>query len=166
MEAGTDKSQKPLEIRAFGQKESTATLIPIVSKLRCFFGGPEGDRTLDLTDAKEQKCIVCAEIWLFLTVFANNYFFFRPLLTTYFHGFRGPLWYVLWSSNEPRRKVPARLKWYLCLDGTSEGSIRQRFLRQSNAGNAMLIQRIRQEITEQLDRKRTFFIAYTWKSNR
>ena len=51
MEAGTDKSQKPLEIRAFGQKESTATLIPIVSKLRCFFGGPEGDRTLDLTDA-------------------------------------------------------------------------------------------------------------------
>ena len=37
MEAGTDKSQKPLEIRAFGQKESTATLIPIVSKLRCFF---------------------------------------------------------------------------------------------------------------------------------
>jgi len=76
-------------------------------------------------------------------------------------GSRGPLWYVLWSSNEPRQKVPARLKWYLCLDGTSEGSIRQRFLRQSNAGNAMLIQRIRQEITEQLDRKRTFFIAYT-----
>ena len=49
--AGADKSQKPLEIRAFGQKESTATLIPIVSKLRCFFGGHEGDRTLDLTDA-------------------------------------------------------------------------------------------------------------------
>ena len=47
MEAGTDKSQKPLEIRAFGQKESTATLIPIVSKLRCFFGGLEGIRTLD-----------------------------------------------------------------------------------------------------------------------
>ena len=45
--AGADKSQKPLEIRAFGQKESTATLIPIVSKLRCFFGGPEGIRTLD-----------------------------------------------------------------------------------------------------------------------
>ena len=43
--AGADKSQKPLEIRAFGQKESTATLIPIVSKLRCFFGGAEGSRT-------------------------------------------------------------------------------------------------------------------------
>ena len=43
--AGADKSQKPLEIRAFGQKESTATLIPIVSKLRCFFGGGEENRT-------------------------------------------------------------------------------------------------------------------------
>ena len=51
MEAGTDKGQDPLEIRAFRQKESTATLIPIVSKLRCFFGGLEGDRTLDLCDA-------------------------------------------------------------------------------------------------------------------
>ena len=39
MEAGTDKGQDPLEIRAFRQKESTATLIHIVSKLRCFFGG-------------------------------------------------------------------------------------------------------------------------------
>ena len=48
MEAGTDKGQDPLEIRAFRQKESTATLIHIVSKLRCFFGGPEEDRTLDL----------------------------------------------------------------------------------------------------------------------
>ena len=38
MEAGTDKGQDPLEIRAFRQKESTATLIHIVSKLRCFFG--------------------------------------------------------------------------------------------------------------------------------
>ena len=47
MEAGTDKGQDPLEIRAFRQKESTATLIPIVSKLRCFFGGPEEIRTLD-----------------------------------------------------------------------------------------------------------------------
>ena len=43
--AGADKSQKPLEIRAFGQKESTATLIPIVSKLRFLFGGAEGSRT-------------------------------------------------------------------------------------------------------------------------
>ena len=34
---GADKSQKPLEIRTFRQKESTAILIPIVSKLRCFF---------------------------------------------------------------------------------------------------------------------------------
>ena len=51
MEAGTDKGQHPLEIRAFWQKERTATLIRIVSKLRFFFGGPEGDRTLDLTDA-------------------------------------------------------------------------------------------------------------------
>ena len=31
------KSPKSLEIRAFRQKESTAILIPIVSKLRCFF---------------------------------------------------------------------------------------------------------------------------------
>lgn len=45
MEAGTDKGQDPLEIRAFRQKESTATLIPIVSKLRCFFGGAGGNRT-------------------------------------------------------------------------------------------------------------------------
>ena len=43
MEAGTDKGQDPLEIRAFWQKERTATLIRIVSKLRFFFGGPEGD---------------------------------------------------------------------------------------------------------------------------
>ena len=43
MEAGTDKGQDSLEIRAFGQKESTATLIHIVSKLRCFFGGGEGN---------------------------------------------------------------------------------------------------------------------------
>lgn len=42
---GADKSQKPLEIRAFGQKESTAILIRFVSKLRCFFGGGEGSRT-------------------------------------------------------------------------------------------------------------------------
>ena len=45
MEAGTDKGQDPLEIRAFRQKESTATLIPIVSKLRFLFGGGEGSRT-------------------------------------------------------------------------------------------------------------------------
>ena len=45
MEAGTDKGQDPLEIRAFRQKESTATLIHIVSKLRCFFGGSGGIRT-------------------------------------------------------------------------------------------------------------------------
>ena len=44
---GADKSQKPLEIRTFRQKESTAILIRFVSKLRCFFGGPEGDRTLE-----------------------------------------------------------------------------------------------------------------------
>ena len=35
---GVDKSQKPLEIRAFWQKERTATLIRIVSKLRFLFG--------------------------------------------------------------------------------------------------------------------------------
>ena len=45
MEAGTDKGQDPLEIRAFWQKERTATLIRIVSKLRFFFGGAEGNRT-------------------------------------------------------------------------------------------------------------------------
>ena len=48
---GADKSQKPLEIRTFRQKESTAILIRFVSKLRCFFGGPEGIRTHDLSDA-------------------------------------------------------------------------------------------------------------------
>ena len=118
----------------------------ITAKLAVIFlknGGPNRDRTDDLTDAKEQMCIVCAWIWLFPKVSANNYFAFRPLLTTCFHTFRGPLWYVLWSSNEPRQDIPARLEWYLCLDGTSEWPIRQRFLRQSNAGNAMLNQRIR-----------------------
>ena len=44
---GADKCPEALEIRAFGQKEGTAILIRIVSKLRCFFGGPEGDRTLE-----------------------------------------------------------------------------------------------------------------------
>lgn len=48
---GADKSQKPLEIRTFRQKESTAILIRFVSKLRCLFGGPGGVRTLDLSDA-------------------------------------------------------------------------------------------------------------------
>lgn len=48
---GADKSQKPLEIRTFRQKESTAILIRFVSKLRCLFGGPEGIRTHDLSDA-------------------------------------------------------------------------------------------------------------------
>ena len=43
--AGADKSQKPLEIRAFWQKERTATLIRIVSKLRFLFGGAGGNRT-------------------------------------------------------------------------------------------------------------------------
>ena len=84
-------------------------------------------------------------------VSTNNYFAFRPLLTTIFHAFRGPLWYVLWSSNEPRRNLPARLEWYLCLDGTSEGLIRQRFLRKGNAGNAMLNQGIRALITKLLE---------------
>lgn len=42
---GADKSQKPLEIRTFRQKESTAILIRFVSKLRCFFGGGGGSRT-------------------------------------------------------------------------------------------------------------------------
>ena len=52
---GADKSQKPLEIRTFRQKESTAILIRFVSKLRCFFGGPEGIRTLDLSDANRTR---------------------------------------------------------------------------------------------------------------
>lgn len=42
---GADKSQKPLEIRTFRQKESTAILIRFVSKLRCFFGGGGESRT-------------------------------------------------------------------------------------------------------------------------
>ena len=49
--AGADKSQKPLEIRAFGQKESTATLIPIVSKLRCFFEALVDTETWDKVQA-------------------------------------------------------------------------------------------------------------------
>ena len=51
--AGADKSQKPLEIRAFWQKERTATLIRIVSKLRFLFGGDEGIRTPGLLHAKQ-----------------------------------------------------------------------------------------------------------------
>lgn len=89
-------------------------------------------------------------------VSTNNYFVFRPLLTPCFHAFRGPLWYVLWSSNEPRQDIPARLDWYLCLDGTSEGLIRQQFLRKGNAGNAMLNQGIRALITKLLE---------TWVNN-
>ena len=42
---GADKCPKSLEIRAFGQKERTATLIRIVSKLRFLFGGGEENRT-------------------------------------------------------------------------------------------------------------------------
>lgn len=42
---GADKCPKSLEIRAFGQKERTATLIRIVSKLRFLFGGGGGSRT-------------------------------------------------------------------------------------------------------------------------
>ena len=41
--AEAKKSQKLLEIRAFWQKESTAILIRFVSKLRCLFGGGEGN---------------------------------------------------------------------------------------------------------------------------
>ena len=44
---GADKCPKSLEIRAFGQKERTAILIRIVSKLRFLFGGEGGIRTLD-----------------------------------------------------------------------------------------------------------------------
>ena len=40
-----NKSPKALEIGTFWQKESTATLIPIASKLRCSFGGGGGNRT-------------------------------------------------------------------------------------------------------------------------
>ena len=48
-----NKSPKPFEIRAFRQKESTAILIRFVSKLRCFFGGPEEIRTLDPHNANQ-----------------------------------------------------------------------------------------------------------------
>ena len=37
--------KKVLEVRAFGQKEKTAILIRMVSKLRFFFGGEGGIRT-------------------------------------------------------------------------------------------------------------------------
>ena len=42
---GADKCPKSLEIRAFGQKERTAILIRIVSKLRFLFGGGGESRT-------------------------------------------------------------------------------------------------------------------------
>ena len=40
------KSPKANKIRTFKQKKNTEILIPIVSKLRCFFGGEGGIRTL------------------------------------------------------------------------------------------------------------------------
>ena len=52
---GADKCPKSLESRAFRQKVSTATLIRFVSKLRCFFGGPDGIRTHDLSDANRTR---------------------------------------------------------------------------------------------------------------
>ena len=58
---------------------------------------------------------------------------------------------MLWSSNEPRRNLPARLEWYLCFDGTSKGPIRQRVPRKGSAGNAMLNQGIRALITKLLE---------------
>lgn len=39
------KSPKANKIRTFKQKKNTEILIPIVSKLRCFFGGAGGNRT-------------------------------------------------------------------------------------------------------------------------
>lgn len=42
---GADKCLEAPEIKAFGQKERTATLIRFVSKLRFLFGGGGGSRT-------------------------------------------------------------------------------------------------------------------------
>ena len=42
---GPINARKPLKSGLSGKKESTATLIPIVSKSRCLFGGGEGSRT-------------------------------------------------------------------------------------------------------------------------
>ena len=47
------KSPKANKIRTFKQKKNTEILIPIVSKLRCFFGG--ADETLD----EPYKMTVC-----------------------------------------------------------------------------------------------------------
>ena len=106
------------------------------------FGGPEGDRTLDLTDANEPTGIVCTWIWPFLAVSANNHFVFKPLVTTIFRVFREPLWYVLWSASEPRWNAPARLVCCLRVDDTSERGVRQQFSAHSNARGAMLNQGI------------------------
>ena len=107
-----------------------------------FCGGPNRDRTDDLTDANEPTGIVCTRIWPFLAVSANNYFIFKPLVATIFRVFRVPLWYVLWSANEPRRSVPARPVCCLRVDDTSDCGVRQQFSAHSNARGAMLNQGI------------------------
>ena len=106
------------------------------------FGGPNRDRTDDLTDANEPTGIVCTWIWPFLAVSANNHFVFKPLVTTIFRVFREPLWYVLWSASEPRWNAPARLVCCLRVDDTSERGVRQQFSAHSNARGAMLNQGI------------------------
>ena len=107
-----------------------------------FYGGLEGIRTLDLSDANEPTGIVCTWIWPFLAVSANNHFVFKPLVTTIFRVFREPLWYVLWSASEPRWNAPARLVCCLRVDDTSERGVRQQFSAHSNARGAMLNQGI------------------------
>ena len=107
-----------------------------------FCGGPNRDRTDDLTDANEPTGIVCTWIWPFLAVSANNHFVFKPLVTTIFRVFREPLWYVLWSASEPRWNAPARLVCCLRVDDTSERGVRQQFSAHSNARGAMLNQGI------------------------
>ena len=132
--AGTERGSVPA-VFVFIQSKPPAK--PVV-----MIGGPNRDRTDDLTDANEPTGIVCTWIWPFLAVSANNHFVFKPLVTTIFRVFREPLWYVLWSASEPRWNAPARLVCCLRVDDTSERGVRQQFSAHSNARGAMLNQGI------------------------
>ena len=92
--------------------------------------------------------VICTGFYPFSAVSAHFHFLFRPLLTTMFHVSRKHLWWVLWSWNEPRRIVPARLDWYLWVNGNSDWPVRQLFLLKDTARRAIPNQRsILQELS-------------------
>ena len=105
--AGTGNRAETVELQAHHFCKKVAKSREIYN-FTAFCGGPNRDRTDDLTDANEPTGIVCTWIWPFLAVSANNHFVFKPLVTTIFRVFREPLWYVLWSASEPRWNAPAR----------------------------------------------------------